>query len=125
MDGLMKIGVDLDATISAYPNFFSVFTKAMAKAGCRIYIITDRLPGTEEMVVEELASYGITYHELMITRDKAHYIAEEGIEVLFDDKDEYFVDLPDSIAVFKVREHYNFDFHQKKWLYSKRTGRKI
>jgi hypothetical protein len=29
----MKIGVNLDATITAYPEFFGVFTKAMARAG--------------------------------------------------------------------------------------------
>ena len=121
----MKIAVDLDATISAYPEFFELFTKAMSEAGCRIYVITDRVPGTEKQVAQELRNYGITYDQIHITANKTEYIMQEGISVLFDDKDEYFLDLPESVAVFKVREHYNFDFTEKKWLYSDRTGRII
>lgn len=112
----MRIGVDLDATISAYPSFFKVFTRAMAAAGCRIYIITDRPGGSEELVSAELADYGITYDVLKITSEKARFIMAEGIEVMFDDMDRYFADLPEQVAVFKVRQHYNFDFAKKRWL---------
>ena len=118
----LKIGVDLDGTISEYPEFFKLFTKAMSEAGCKIYVITDHKPGSEDLVVKELENYTITYHVVKITANKAKYILEEGIKVLFDDADEYFVDLPEKVAVFKVREKYNFDFSQKKWLYSKKTG---
>lgn len=119
----MKIGVDLDATITAYPEFFSVFTKAMAQAGHEIHIITNRPTGTEEFVAAELAEHHITYHSVKITRDKANYVMAEGISVLFDDMDEYFVDLPETVAVFKVRQHYNFDFNEKKWQCSPKTTR--
>ena len=121
----MNIGVDLDATISMYPEFFSFFTKAMSEAGHKIYIVTDRGQGTEETVAKELEGYGITYDVLKITRNKDEYIIKEGIEVLFDDMDEYFQELPESVAVFKVRGHYNFDYEDKKWLYSEGTGRKV
>jgi len=121
----MQIGVDLDATISAYPEFFKLFTKAMSEAGCKVHIITDRVPGTEQRVAEELRTYGITYDLIHITDNKSEYIMKEGISVLFDDTDEYFLDLPESVAVFKVREHYNFDFEQKKWLYTDKTGKMI
>ena len=121
----MKIAVDLDATITAYPLFFKVFTSAMIESGCQVHIVTDRPPGTEDNVKELLAEYGIKYHKIMITRNKGQYIHEQGIEVLFDDTDEYFVDLPEEIAVFKVRQHYNFDFHENKWLFSDRTGKKV
>jgi hypothetical protein len=40
----IKIAVDLDGTISEYPEFFSFFTKAMAQAGCKIYVITTEFP---------------------------------------------------------------------------------
>ena len=110
-----KIGVDLDGTISEYPEFFRLFTRAMAEAGCKIYVITHRMPGTEAEVAEELKSYGITYHVIKITPEKAKYIQKEGISVLFDDREEFFVDLPEEVAVFKVRQKYNFDFSQKTW----------
>jgi hypothetical protein len=110
-----KIAVDLDGTISEYPGFFKLFTKAMAEAGCRIYVITDRLPETERQVRRELEGYGITYHVLKITSDKAGYIEQEGIGVLFDDMDRYFRSLPEEVAVFKVRQKYNFDFGRMIW----------
>ena len=119
------IGVDLDATITAYPEFFSTFTAAMAAAGHEIHVITNRPPGTEEFVAGELAGLGITYQAIHITRDKAAYIMAEGISVLFDDMDEYFAMLPASVAVFKVRQHYNFDFAEQKWLCSGKTTKLV
>jgi hypothetical protein len=116
MELRMKIAVDLDGTISEYPEFFKLFTKAMSQAGCKIYVITDRPPGTEDMVVEQLQGYGITYDVVKITGQKSQYILKEGIGVLFDDVDHYFVDLPAEVAVFKIRQKYNFDFAEKRWL---------
>ena len=115
MERKTKIAVDLDGTISEYPEFFKLFTKAMSQAGCRIYILTDRPPGTEEMVAEQLQSYGITYDVMKITREKSDYILKEGIGVLFDDVDQYFLDLPAEVAVFKIRQKYNYDFAEKRW----------
>ncbi|MHC4213703.1 MAG: hypothetical protein ACYSWP_10065 [Planctomycetota bacterium] len=111
----LKIAVDLDGTISEYPDFFSFFTMAMAQAGCRIYVITDRIHGTEGQVAEELKSYNITYHVLKITSDKASFILDEGITVLFDDMDRYFRALGPEVAVFKIRQKYNFNFERMMW----------
>lgn len=47
MERKMKIAVDLDGTISEYPQFFKLFTKAMSQAGCRIYILTGRVAASE------------------------------------------------------------------------------
>jgi hypothetical protein len=113
--GALKIGVDLDGTISEYPEFFRVFTMAMAEAGCRIYVITDRPLGTEREVRKELDEYGITYDVIKITSDKAGFILDEGIGVLFDDMDRYFRELPADVAVFKIRQKYNFDFDRMVW----------
>jgi hypothetical protein len=52
----MKIAVDLDGTISEYPEFFRLFCKAMREAGCRIYVVTDRPEGTEDAVAEQQAA---------------------------------------------------------------------
>ncbi|UCF00001.1 MAG: hypothetical protein JSV82_02760 [Planctomycetota bacterium] len=112
----MKIAVDLDGTISEYPEFFKVFTKAMSKTGCKIYVLTDRPPETEDVVAYELQRYGIKYDVIKITGEKSQYILEEGIKVLFDDIDQYFVDLPAEVAVFKIRQKYNFDFSERKWI---------
>lgn len=112
----MKIAVDLDGTISEYPEYFRLFTEAMSRAGCRIYIVTDREAGTEAQVAEQLEGYGIRYDVIKITGYKSRYIIQEGIEVLYDDTDIYFADLPAEVAVFKIRQKYNFDFEKKKWI---------
>jgi len=111
----LKIGVDLDGTISEYPEFFKLFTKVMSEAGCKIYIISDRRPGSKNEVAGELKKYGITYDVIKITGEKAKYILKEGIDVLYDDVDEYFLELPKEVAVFKIRQKYNFDFRRKRW----------
>ncbi len=68
------------------------------------------------MVAYELQRYGITYDVIKITSEKGQYILKEGIKVLFDDVDQYFRDLPEEVAVFKIRQKYNFDFAEKKWI---------
>jgi uncharacterized HAD superfamily protein len=112
---IYKMGIDLDGTISEYPEFFNLLSRAMARVGCKIYVVTDRRPGTEASVARELERYDITYHVIKITAEKAKYILREGISILFDDMDEYFLDLPEEVAVFKVRQKYNFDFGRKRW----------
>jgi uncharacterized HAD superfamily protein len=112
----VKIAVDLDGTISEYPEFFRLFCKAMRQMGCKIYVVTDRPAGTEDLVAEQLEGCGVNYDHIKITGQKSQYILEEGIEVLFDDVDDYFKDLPAEVAVFKIRQKYNFDFDRKKWV---------
>lgn len=81
-----------------------------------IYIVTDRQPLTEDYIAQELLQYDITWHEIKITRQKAKLILKEGITVLFDDVDKYFSELPPSVAVFKIRQKYNWDFQLQRWL---------
>jgi len=68
---------------------------------------------------------GISFDHVKITAKKAQYILAEGIEVYADDVDEYFLELPESVAVLKIREPGNFCFRDRKWCYSDRTGKKI
>lgn len=112
----MKIAIDLDATITMYPKVFSAMSQAFKAAGHEVYILTDRVPGTENEVTAMLDELRIEYDYLMITKDKASYIVQQGIEVLYDDTDQYFSGLPETVAVFKVRGHYNFDYRLKKWI---------
>jgi hypothetical protein len=121
----MKIAIDLDNTITEFPKFFSLFSRAIRKEGCQVHIVTNREEGTEKDVVQELQDYGILYDVVKITEDKAKYIHEQGIEVFFDDTDENFLDIPDTVAVFKPREPGNFDFGMKKWVYDGKTGHRI
>lgn len=120
----MKIGIDLDSTInenSTTVAFFSLLTNAF-KDKWEIFIITNRDPYTNEATAGELSDFGIYYDHLIVTAKKADFIIDNGISVYFDDTDETFITLPESVVVFKPREAGNFDFSKHKWVYGNKTG---
>ena len=123
---ILKIGIDLDDTITYCKTFFSMMTNAMQDMA-EIYIITNReqTPENEVAIRKELDELGIRYHHLAVTDKKAEYILREGITVFFDDTDEYFLSLPESVTVFKTREPWNFNFENHVWLYNDKTGQHI
>lgn len=123
----MKIAIDLDNTINASRDsivFFSIMTHLLI-AEHRIVILTNREPGTEQAVADELDCLGIDYSEIVITAEKAQYIKDNHITVVFENEDEYFLELGEEVTVFKIREDGNFDFTEKKWIGSKKTTKMI
>jgi hypothetical protein len=118
--------IDLDDCITYQPEFFSLFTNSM-KGVALIHIITnrERTPESEQNTKEQLQNLGIHYDHLIITSEKMKYILENGVSIYYDDTDEYFLDLPETVTVFKIRESWNFDFEKHKWVYSNKTGRNI
>jgi hypothetical protein len=120
----MKIALDIDGCITEYPEFFRALSACMSPIA-EIYVITNRDPGTRAEITNELKDYGIHYKTLVITAEKAKYIIENDINVVFEDTDEYFLDLPESVCVLKVREPGNFDFETRKWIYGSKTGQTI
>ena len=123
---ILRIGIDLDDTITYCPSFFSMMTSTMQNM-VEIHIITNReqTPENEVAIRKELDELGIRYHHLAVTNKKAEYILREGITVFFDDTDEYFLSLPESVKVFKTREPWNFNFENHVWLNNDKTGQHI
>lgn len=124
---MLKIGIDLDNTINDSSNtiqFFSLLTQLL-RPHVFLYIITNRAREEEQKTAEELERYNIFYNLLVITANKQDFIFQEGINIYFDDTDEYFIDLPESVTVFKIREPGNFDFSRHKWVYGDKTGYNI
>ena len=125
----LKIGIDLDNTITASEEsivFFSLLTNAL-KGQAKIYIITNRDTDIKHRkeIKDELFQLNIYYDELAVTAQKAEFILFQNINIYFDDVDEYFLELPESVTVLKIREPGNFDFINHKWIYGEKTGRKI
>ena len=54
---------------------------------------------------------------------KAEVIVRERISVFFDDQPECLRDIPETTHVLLMRNGGNFDFEQRKWVLSNRTGR--
>jgi|ETNvirnome_2_300_1030623.scaffolds.fasta_scaffold12250_4 uncharacterized HAD superfamily protein len=117
----MKIAIDLDNTITFAPKFFSQLTHSL-KENNYVYVITNRDMSIWADTKKELRDLGIHYNHLIFTADKKTAIIENEIEALFEDTDEYFLDVPEEIVVLKIREPGNFDFTKKKWIYGNRTG---
>ncbi len=125
----MKIAVDIDGCITEYPAVFAQLLEGMVPlARHRVYILTNREPGTEKEIANELAGYGIKPHmyaQIVITPDKADFIIKNGITLFFENTDEYFQKLPPSVCVMKVREDGNFNYETGKWIYGNKTGESI
>ena len=120
----MKIALDLDNTITASLQsieFFSVLSNLLI-AEHKIYILTNREPGTEQLVAEELDDLNIEYSEIIITAQKAQFIRDNKISIYFENEDEMFLELGEEVLVFKVREDGNFSFPQKKWITSRKNS---
>ncbi len=123
----MKIAIDLDNTVTADVNsikFFRIMSHLLIGEH-EIYIITNREPGTEKQIAEELHEHGIEYRQIVITAEKSKFIKENGITIYFEDTDEYFLEIGKEVLVFKIRETGNFDFSAKKWVGSLKTTKII
>lgn len=120
----MKTAIDLDHTITADRNsieFFMAITNLLI-AEHTIVIITNRAPGSEQEIADELDCFGIEYNEIVITANKAAYIRDNNITIYFENQDEYFLELGEETTVFKIRESANFNFAEKKWYASRKNS---
>lgn len=124
----MRIAIDLDNTITASIEstaFFRMLTNLPIPES-EICIITNRDESHRADTENELSALGIRYDKLALTDRKAEYIRANGINILFEDTDEYFLELGKDVTVFKIREEGNFDFEvERKWIGSHKTTKMI
>ena len=123
----MKIAVDLDHTITADRNsieFFRIITHLLIPEN-DIIIISDRDEADRKSTEQELSVLGIRHNKLILTANKAGYILKNGITIFFENTDEAFLEIPQSVTVFKIREDGNFSFSAGKWIGSKKTVKMI
>ena len=120
-----KILVDIDGTITYAPEFFAELTQRFAPIA-EIHIVTARYQIEDEENNDEteklLRDIGVHFDHLVFTSEKALYCIEKGIDIVFEDVDEYFKELPENILVFKIRETHNYDWGTYRWVYDDNTG---
>lgn len=106
----MVIGLDIDGTITAKPEFFAVLSQGLRREGCRIVIITFRVD--REAAASYLAQVGVEYDELVTAPEgeisdpltwKADMCASRGVSLLVDDEPTAFGALPRTIVGLEVR----------------------
>ena len=69
----MNICFDVDGTITEYPEFFSLLSRAVKGSGGKVYVVTSRTrtPETMEATRKELNELGIMYDHLFMLPDQA------------------------------------------------------
>ena len=106
----MKIGLDIDETISTNPEFYSELSRDTYKDGGSIVIISSRSENQEvrDITMAELLKWGIGYDKLYLFKpleniehlcpydlkphqkylwQKAYYCIDENVDCYYDDDD--------------------------------------
>ena len=117
----MKIAIDIDGTITYCPEFFKKLTNLFFN-NSEIHIITARSDNYDANTIKELEELNIKYHFIYFGFDKMNYVIDKGIEIVFEDMDEFSNNMPKNVTVFKIREEFNFNWIENKWVYSDKTG---
>ncbi len=107
----MRIGLDIDGTITRAPEFFAFLSKVFMDAGHHVAVVTHRMD--RKLTEEELAEYGVQFHELILPENFDHEIAEWKIEafekikpdIVFEDMVDVVNGLPNSVVSFVPLSH--------------------
>lgn len=115
-----SMGLDLDGCVDEAPIFFNLLTNSWKG---KVFIITYR--NNMEKAEEVLKEHNIRWDEIILVNsfdEKAKVIANKGILVYFDDQPEMLKNIPPTVNVMLVRNGGNYNFENKKWLFSEKTG---
>jgi len=118
-----SLGIDLDGCCDESPLFFKTLSSIWPG---KVYVITFR--SNRDKAISDLARYGIQYDELILVQSfdaKAEVIVREGISFYFDDQPEMLKNIPASVSVMLFRNEGNFDFEDRKWMFSDQTGKQV
>lgn len=112
----MRIGIDLDETISALPTWFAFLSKAVVSAGHEIHVITNREPGSESEVIAELAEHGVEYSKVHVPTTNVDPPSWKGelargleLDLMIDDSPEALAKMPAKTARFWLCDPEVFD----------------
>lgn len=115
------LGIDIDGCIDVCPISFQLITRCWPGDVVVVSYRNDRGKATEL-----LSQYAIRCDELILVNSleaKAQVIVDRGILVFFDDQPESLKDIPETVNVMLVRNGGNFDFKDRRWLFSHETGK--
>lgn len=114
----LKIGIDVDYTITSFPLFFSLLTQRLFN-DCQIFIITsyDRIVGNLRQNflyrLKQLKELDIKFHFLILAKgenleelgkDKARICKDYGIDIMFDDDNVFVSHLVKEVNVFHIMQ---------------------
>jgi hypothetical protein len=118
-----SIGLDIDGCIDEAPVFFRILSHNWPGD---VFVISYRKERAPAEAV--LAKFNIRYDELILVDSldaKAEVISRRGISIFFDDQPECLKDIDSMRNVFLMRNGGNFDYEDKKWMFSTATGKMV
>lgn len=118
-----SLAIDLDGCCDESPVFFKTLTSIWPG---KVYVITFR--SNRDKAISDLAKYEIQYDELILVQSfdaKAEVIVQEGISFYFDDQPEMLKNIPANVSVMLFRNEGNFDYNERKWMFSDQTGKQV
>lgn len=103
----MRIGIDIDDTITRIPDFFAFLSRVLLEAKHEVHIITYRSPDSRKRTEKQLLEFGISYTKLHIwpgTMDghewKGKIATELMLDIMFENDPRNLVHMPDRIQKF-------------------------
>ena len=88
----MRIGLDIDGTITQAPEFYSIMTRALLLTGNEVHIISYRKTNLAEYTYAQLRKWKIQYTKIHMTAEdiaapewKAKIAKEMRLDIMIDD----------------------------------------
>ncbi|WP_442508340.1 hypothetical protein SH528x_007309 [Novipirellula sp. SH528] len=116
------LGIDLDGCCDE-SSFFNILTHVWPGDVIVVTFRRDR-----EKAIADLERYGIHYTDVALVDSfeaKADVIRERGISFYIDDQPEMLRNVGADVGVMLFRNEGNFDFDDRKWMLSDKTGKLI
>ena len=117
------LAIDLDGCVDESPTFFNILTHVWPGD---VIVITFR--DDKEKAIADLEKHCIRYTDVVLApffEAKAEIIDEKGVSFYIDDQPEMLKDVCPTVGVFLFRNEGNFDFDDRKWMFSDATGKLI
>jgi hypothetical protein len=117
------LGIDLDGCADESPTFFNILSHVWPGD---VIVVTFRRD--KEKAIADLKKHGIRFTDVVLVNSfdaKAEVIAERGISFYIDDQPEMLKNVSANVGVMLFRNEGNFDFEDRKWMFSDKTGKLI
>lgn len=114
------LGIDIDGCVDESP-FFSILTHLWVGD---VIVITYRRD--RDKAISDLKKHNIHFTDVILAKtfdDKARIIAEKNVSFYIDDQPEMLKHVSQDVAVMLFRNEGNFDFGDRKWIFSDKTGK--